>query len=98
MSEYSIDLSSKDKWVKCLNRFENLDFHFYPDYHDLYNSRYKNSDSFLWVYENKEKIFLYPFHKTKIKTLEELTIKFAREVLRLFFKIDYHSIQNIYHL
>jgi hypothetical protein len=66
MSDYSIDLSSKDKWVKCLNRFENLDFHFYPDYHDLYNSRYKNSDSFLWVYENKEKIFLYPFHKTKI--------------------------------
>lgn len=66
MSVYSIDLSSKDKWKKCLNKFENLDFHFYPDYHDLYHSTYKKSDSLLWVYENEEKIFLYPFHKTKI--------------------------------
>lgn len=38
------------------------------------------------------------FIKTKINKLEELTIKFAREVLRLFFEIDYHLKQNIYHL
>ena len=64
MSEYSIDLSSKDKWVKCLNRFENLDFHFYPDYHDLYNTRYKNWNSFYGFMKIK-KIFYIHFIKQK---------------------------------
>ncbi len=66
MNIYNFNLIEKESWENFLNKFQNIDFYFYPDYHDLYKLRYKGSNPNVWIYESHGKIFLYPFNLTEI--------------------------------
>ena len=66
MNTQTFNLSNKIQWKEYVNKFDNIDFHFHSDYHDLYKLRYGNSEPIMWVYENENNLFIYPFNITRI--------------------------------
>ncbi len=66
MSYKIYNLKNKKEWDSILSKFDNLDFYYFSNYHDLYSLRYDGSVPCLWVYEKSEKTFVYPFNLTEI--------------------------------
>ncbi len=66
MNIYNYNLSNKELWEQFLEKFENIDFYFYPDFHDLYKLRYSKAQPNVWIFEEHDNIFLYPFNLTEI--------------------------------
>ncbi len=70
MSFLSFNLNTKLKWKKYCEKFENFDFYFTPEYHHLYQSRYRHSKPFAWTYNKGNNFFLYAFNLTSVPNIK----------------------------